>query len=206
MVEWSEDHMVDIGSLKLEPWKLCIWLNWRPGRTLRWKVETVSWEGQGVVCGKLAPRRLKPPPLSVKDRWVDPREQVLNVLIACWYMDLVSLVAWHQQRVALPPLLQWPAQERNWIRTRGLVSHRAVDYVKSPFSREQWLCPSLLMTSWKVVIRGPCEIRIVDGHTRTKHEKHMACWSGFPLQGVHRFESPWLSDMSTACLCQSSRR
>jgi hypothetical protein len=29
---------------------------------------------------------------------------------------------------------------------------------------------------------------------------------GFPLQGVHRFESPRLSDMSTACLWQSSRR
>jgi hypothetical protein len=24
----------------------------------------------------------------------------------------------------------------------------------------------------------------------------MACWSGFPLQGVHRFESPQLSNMS----------
>jgi hypothetical protein len=27
-------------------------------------------------------------------------------------------------------------------------------------------------------------------------EAYMACWSGFPLQGVHRFESPRLSDMS----------
>jgi hypothetical protein len=24
----------------------------------------------------------------------------------------------------------------------------------------------------------------------------VACWSGFPLQGVHRFESPRLSNMS----------
>jgi hypothetical protein len=28
----------------------------------------------------------------------------------------------------------------------------------------------------------------------------------FPLQRVHRFESSWLSDMSTACLWQSSHR
>jgi hypothetical protein len=27
-------------------------------------------------------------------------------------------------------------------------------------------------------------------------EAYMACWSGFPLQGVHRFKSPRLSDMS----------
>jgi hypothetical protein len=34
------------------------------------------------------------------------------------------------------------------------------------------------------------------GHTWTERGKRMVCWSGFPLQGVHRFESPRLSDMS----------
>jgi hypothetical protein len=43
------------------------------------------------------------------------------------------------------------------------------------------------------------------GTVRRKHapgmgglewEAYMACWSGFPLQGVHRFKSPRLSDMS----------
>jgi hypothetical protein len=34
------------------------WLNWRPGEALRWKVETVSREGRGVVCKKPAPPRL----------------------------------------------------------------------------------------------------------------------------------------------------
>jgi hypothetical protein len=33
------------------------WLNWRPGGALRWKVETDSWEGQRVVCDKMAPPR-----------------------------------------------------------------------------------------------------------------------------------------------------
>jgi hypothetical protein len=46
---------------------------------------------------------------------------------------------------------------------------------------------------------------MVDGHTWIERGKCVACWSGFPLQGVHRFESPRLSDMSTACLWQSSR-
>jgi hypothetical protein len=35
-------------------------------------------------------------------------------------------------------------------------------------------------------------------------EAYVACWSGFPLQGVHRFKSLRLSDMMTACLWQSS--
>jgi hypothetical protein len=32
--------------------------------------------------------------------------------------------------------------------------------------------------------------------TQIKHGRCMACWSGFPLQGVHQFESPRLSNMS----------
>jgi hypothetical protein len=35
-----------------------LWLNWRSGGALRWKVETVSWEGRGVICEKSAPLRL----------------------------------------------------------------------------------------------------------------------------------------------------
>jgi hypothetical protein len=34
------------------------WLNWRPGEALRWKAKIAGWEGQGEVCGKLAPSRL----------------------------------------------------------------------------------------------------------------------------------------------------
>jgi hypothetical protein len=30
---------------------------------------------------------------------------------------------------------------------------------------------------------------------RLEWEVYVACWSGFPLQDVHRFESPLLSDM-----------
>jgi hypothetical protein len=32
--------------------------NLRPGGALRWKVETVGWEGRGVVYEKTAPPRL----------------------------------------------------------------------------------------------------------------------------------------------------
>jgi hypothetical protein len=45
---------------------------------------TVSWEGLGVECGEPTLSRLSPLPVLVKDRWVGPREQVLNVTITCW--------------------------------------------------------------------------------------------------------------------------
>jgi hypothetical protein len=35
-----------------------LWLNWRSGGALRWKVKTVGWEGRGVVCRKLTPSKL----------------------------------------------------------------------------------------------------------------------------------------------------
>jgi hypothetical protein len=59
MAEWLEDHMAAIGSLNLNCGLVGrTWLNWRPDGALRWKVETVSREGRGVVCGKSAPPRL----------------------------------------------------------------------------------------------------------------------------------------------------
>jgi hypothetical protein len=112
------------------------------------------------------------------------------------FMGPLSLVICRQQRVTLPPLLQWRARERNWVWIHGSVSRRAVDCVGSPFSREQWLSPLLLMMAEKVAICGSCEMRMFLDHMRTEHGKRVVCWSGFPLQGVHRFESPRLSDMN----------
>jgi hypothetical protein len=59
MAEWSKDHVAAIVPLT-QHFGLAdgTWLNWRPGGTLRWKVETAGWEGRGVVCGKSAPARL----------------------------------------------------------------------------------------------------------------------------------------------------
>jgi hypothetical protein len=67
---------------------------------------------------------------------------------------------------------------------------------REPFSREQWLCSTLLMTTWKVAICGPHEIRMVLDHMQTERGKCVACWSGFPLEGVHQFESLRLLDTS----------
>jgi hypothetical protein len=122
------------------------------------------------------------------------------------FMSPVSLVAAVNRCLALPPLLQCLARERDWVQTRGSISRRAVDYVESPFSQEQLSFSTLLTTTWNVAICGPCEIHMVKGHMRTEHEKCVVCYSGFPLHDVHRFESPRLSDMSTAYLWQSSHR
>jgi hypothetical protein len=51
MAEWSEDHVAAIGPCKTQ---LCLvvrlWLNWRPGRALRWKgeVRQLGRTGSGV--------------------------------------------------------------------------------------------------------------------------------------------------------------
>jgi hypothetical protein len=75
---------------------------------------------------------------------------------------------------------------------------------REPFSLEQWDPSKSGGGSQKVALYGSREIRIVDGHTQTEREKCVAYWSGFPLQGVYQFELPRLSNMSTACLWQSS--
>jgi hypothetical protein len=117
----------------------------------------------------------------------------------------VSLVTCHRQKLDLRLLLYWLVWKRNWVQTRGSVSQRAGDSVGSPFSREQWDPSKSIDDSWKVVMHWPHEICIVNGHTRTKCGKHVAYWSDFPMQCVHQFKSPWLSDMSIACLRQSTR-
>jgi hypothetical protein len=125
-----------------------------------------------------------------------PREQVLNVPIAYWYMGLVSLIACYRQKLSLSLLIHWLAWEINWIQTHVSVSWCDVDCVGSPFSQEQWDPSKSISGSWNIAIRVPREICMVDGHTRTECRKCVTCWSGFSLQDVHWFESPWFSDKS----------
>jgi hypothetical protein len=90
MAEWSKDHVVAVGYFNTQHFELIseTWLKWTPDEAFGWKRETAGWEGRRVVCGKPAPLRLYPPPMSVKEWWVGPREQVLNVPIACWWYEL----------------------------------------------------------------------------------------------------------------------
>jgi hypothetical protein len=83
MVECSEDHVTAICSLKLEPWNhWWNWFNWRPGGALRWKLDDHQLGRSGSVIWKVGTSKVVAPPVSVKDRCVGPREQVLNIHIA----------------------------------------------------------------------------------------------------------------------------
>jgi hypothetical protein len=111
-------------------------------------------------------------------------------------MGLVNLVVGHRQELGLRPLFHWLVRERSWIRTRGSVSQRAVDCVGSPFSREQWDLSKSVGASRKVVTYGDRPQEAYAGRTWTGVGSVRVVSVGFPLQGVHRFESPRLSDMS----------
>jgi hypothetical protein len=50
MAEWSEDHGAVICLLILNFGLVDgLWLNWRSGRALRFKVKIIGWEDRGVV-------------------------------------------------------------------------------------------------------------------------------------------------------------
>jgi hypothetical protein len=137
-----------------------------------------------------------PPLVSVKDRGVGTYEQVLNVPIAYqWYgpgkpSSLLSVDVW------LSPLLHWLARERNWIRTHRSIRRRAVNCVGRPFSQEQWLCPTLSATHEMLPRTGTAHRKRTSSVHGLVWEAYVSCWSGFPLHGVHQFESSRLSDMS----------
>jgi hypothetical protein len=111
------------------------------------------------------------------------------------FIGQVSLVVRCQRKLGFSPLLQWLVRERSWVWTHGSLS-LAEGCVESPSSQEQWICSNLLTIVQKVAICGPREIHMVLNHMQTERGKCVACWSGFPLQGVHRFKSSQLSDMS----------
>jgi hypothetical protein len=73
---------------------------------------------------------------------------------------------------------------------------RAVDCVGSPSSQEQLACSTLSMTRERLSRTGTARRKRTPGVRGLAWEAYVTCWSGFPLQGVHRFESPRLSDMS----------
>jgi hypothetical protein len=110
-------------------------------------------------------------------------------------MGLVSLVVCHQQVLGLSALLQWLCWERNL--------GRAVDHLAGlrggigcTFSQEQCICPTLLTSHERLPRMGTVRRKRTSGIRGLAWEAYVSCWSGFPLQGVHRFESPRLSYMS----------
>jgi hypothetical protein len=85
--------------------------------------------------------------------------------------------------------------------TRKSISQRVGDVVKSSFFSGIVTLSNSIDDSQKVAICGLREIRMVEGHMQIEHEKHVACWLSFPLQGVHQFKSPQLSNISNHLSC-----
>jgi hypothetical protein len=57
-------------------------------------------------------------------------------------------------------------------------------------------CFHFVGASEKLLRMGTARRKRTPGVRGLKWEAYVACWSGFPLQGIHQFESPQLSDMS----------
>jgi hypothetical protein len=66
--------------------------------------------------------------------------------------------------------------------THRSVSRCAGDVVESSFFSGAVTLSNSIGDSRKVAIRGLREIHMVEGHMRTKHRKHVTCWSGFPCR------------------------
>jgi hypothetical protein len=79
-------------------------------------------------------------------------------------MAPVSLIVDRQQKVDFAPTTSSVGLGEKLVRICGSVNYRAMDCVRNPFSRKQWPCSTLLTIMRKVAMRGPCEIRMVEGH------------------------------------------
>jgi hypothetical protein len=67
--------------------------------------------------------------------------------------------------------------------------------IGSTFSREQCIRPTLLMTRERLPRSGTAQRKRMLGVHGLAWQAYVSCWSDFPLQGVHHFESLRLSDM-----------
>jgi hypothetical protein len=78
-------------------------------------------------------------------------------------------------------LFDWLAWERNWVRTRRSVSRRAVDCVGSPFSWEQWLCPTPSVIQERLPSNGSARWNRMPSVRGLAWEAYVLFWSGFPM-------------------------
>jgi hypothetical protein len=82
-------------------------------------------------------------------------------------MGPVSLVVGCQQKLDFSSLLHWLLWERSWVWTHESVSYRAMDCVRSPSSRRQWIYSNLLTTARKVTTYGDHLQEAYAGHIWT---------------------------------------
>jgi hypothetical protein len=144
-----------------------------------------------VVRGKPTSPRLWPPPVSVKDRSVGPHEQVLNVPIAYWCYgpskssSRPSIDAW------LCPhcFIGWLGREARYEPVDRSAARCGL--CREPFfSGAVGACSTLSITCERLARTGTPHGKHTPGVCGLVWKTYVVCWSGFPLQGVHRFKSP----------------
>jgi hypothetical protein len=67
------------------------------------------------------------------------------------------------------------------------------------FLRSSGICPNLSAPHERLPRTGTARKKRMQGVRGLAWEAYVSCWLDFSLQGVHRFESPRLSNMSN-CL------
>jgi hypothetical protein len=143
--------------------------------------------------------------MSIKDRWVGPHEQVLNILIACRCYEPGKPRSWLSIEACLFPTASLAIVGEKlgtdprirWLSSCGLCQEPffsgAVDLYKSV---DNFVKGCYVLIVWDTYVLGSYADWAWDA---------CAMLVGFSLQDVHQFKSPRLSDMSITCLRQSSR-
>jgi hypothetical protein len=134
----------------------------------------------------------------VKDRSIGPRDQVLNISIAYW--------CYGPSKPSIQPLIDawlYPHCFIGWLRREDGYEPMDRSAAHCGLCRERFFLGvvGLLNSvdeSLKVTTYGDSHRKRMSGVRGLAWEVYMVCWSGFLLRGVHRLESPRLSDMSNS--------
>jgi hypothetical protein len=151
-------------------------------------------ERSGSGMWKADTLRLQPPPVSVKDRWVGRTSKYWTYWLHIGVMGPVNwcslfiniCLAFNTASIAVlgEKLGGGPADHSVGL---GVVS--GVLFLESSRVR-----PTLLIACERLPRMWTARRKRTRGVRGLAWESYVSCISGFPLQGVHQFESPWLSD------------
>jgi hypothetical protein len=98
-------------------------------------------------------------------------------------MGPVNLVVGHRQELGLRLcFIGWFGREAGYGHMDRSAA-RAVDYVGSPFSQEQWDLPNLSTPRESLPRTGTARRKRMPGIRELAWEAYVSCWSGFSLQG-----------------------
>jgi hypothetical protein len=168
MAEWLEDHVAAIASFKLKPWSLWLMsdkMETRRGQ-LGGRVEHSEINGGESVVVILRFLCGSPHLCQLRTEGLVPVSKYWTYRSHAGDIDPVSLVACCRYMLGFAPTTSRLDRARNWVRTRGPVSRRVVDCVRSPFSGAVALLNSV-DDSWKVATYGDYPQKAYTGCTWT---------------------------------------